>query len=368
MKGKKNNMKIIIGGGGTGGHVFPAIAIANELKKRDNNVELLFVGALGKMEMKRVPEAGYKIIGLPVYGFKRKLTFYNIKVITGLLRSMRLAKKIIKEFCPDIVVGVGGYASGPVLRVAGRKGIPTLLQEQNSYAGITNKMLAKNANRICVAYENMEKYFPKEKIVLTGNPVRAFEISESKKTEAKKHFSIHTPYPVLLILGGSLGSRTINNCVKEALDILAKEEIEVLWQTGKIYFDEMKNAWDADKHQNIRVYDFISRMDLAYNIADVIVSRAGASTISEICIIGKPSILVPSPNVAEDHQTKNAMALVEKNAARMVADKKVSESLISEAIHLMKNKEEQNKIAVNCRKLALPDAAENIVNEILKMA
>ena len=367
MEKKSKNIRIVIGGGGTGGHVFPAIAIANELKKRDKDIQILFVGARGRIEMTRVPESGYEIRGLPVYGFKRKLTFENIKVLIGLVKSMQLAKKIIKEFKPDVAVGVGGYASGPVLRIAGRRGIPTLLQEQNSYAGITNKILAKKASKICVAYDHMEKYFPAEKIILTGNPVRSFALSEDIKREAKTHFSIHSDNPVLLILGGSLGARSINNCLKNGLDRLGNENIEIIWQTGKIYYDEMKAAWENNKYENIKVLDFISRMDLAYNIGNVIISRAGASTISEICILGKPTILVPSPNVAEDHQTKNAMALVNKEAAKMVADKDQEKNLITEALELLKDKKEQQKISVNCKKMALPNAAHDIVNEILKL-
>lgn len=360
--------KIIISGGGTGGHIFPAISIANELKQRNPENEFLFVGAQDRMEMEKVPAAGYKIVGLPVAGFKRKLTFENVRVIIKLFKSLLKARKIIQEFKPDIAIGVGGYASGPTLKAAAKKNIPTLLQEQNSYAGVTNKLLAKTANTICVAYDNLEKYFPAEKIVLTGNPIRQdLAKNTSSRAEACEFFKIPTDKKVVLILGGSLGARTLNNTILSKLKTIQEGEAVFLWQTGKLYIDKAKETLASTTNDNIRVHDFIFRMDLAYQIADVIISRAGAGTISELCVIGKPCILVPSPNVAEDHQTKNAQALVDKDAALMVRDADAEQKLIPEIYTLLTNQPKQQQLAENIKKLALPNAASDIANEVYKL-
>jgi UDP-N-acetylglucosamine--N-acetylmuramyl-(pentapeptide) pyrophosphoryl-undecaprenol N-acetylglucosamine transferase len=357
--------KFIISGGGTGGHIFPALAIAGEIKKRDPQAGILFVGALGKMEMERVPAAGYPIIGLPIEGLQRKLSFRNFMVLYKLAISMYKASGIIKSFKPDVVIGVGGYASGPLLRVAARMNIPTILQEQNSYAGVTNRWLAKKAKKICVAYQGMEKYFPKDKIVLTGNPIREeLVVKQVKKSEAYSFFNIREGNKVLLILGGSLGARTINESVLQQIAPLEKENVQVLWQTGRLYIDRIKKELAGRELRNIRYFDFISRMDLAYAASDIIISRAGAATISELCLLGKPSILVPSPNVAEDHQTKNAMALVRNQAALMVTDTEAPDKLILRTIELLNDFELQDTLGKNCKKMALPDSAVKIVNEI----
>ncbi|MBC7864832.1 MAG: undecaprenyldiphospho-muramoylpentapeptide beta-N-acetylglucosaminyltransferase [Bacteroidia bacterium] len=304
-------LKVIISGGGTGGHIFPAVAIANQVKKIVPNAEILFVGALGRMEMEKVPAAGYKIIGLNIAGLQRKLTLSNFSFPFKLISSMIKAKKIIKEFAPDIAVGTGGYASGPTLKAACNKGIPALIQEQNSYPGITNKILSKKVNKICVAYEGMEKFFPKEKIILTGNPVRMdIENTRTKKEEGLKFFGLQPGKKTLLIIGGSLGARTINQSIGAGINKFAEAGIQVLWQTGKNYFETAKQQTSHLKEKGIFAFDFITKMDFAYAVADCVVSRAGASSVSELCIVKMPCILVPSPNVAEDHQTKNAMALV----------------------------------------------------------
>ncbi|MBN2350619.1 MAG: undecaprenyldiphospho-muramoylpentapeptide beta-N-acetylglucosaminyltransferase [Bacteroidales bacterium] len=364
MKDQKR-YKVIISGGGTGGHIFPAISIANEIRKREPETEILFVGAEGRMEMEKVPAAGYKIVGLPVLGFKRKLIYKNLNVLFQLRKSLKKANQLIEDFKPDVVVGVGGYASGPILREAARKGIPTLIQEQNSYAGITNRLLAKRARKICVAYEGMDKYFPKEKIVLTGNPVREILLDTAKLTlKGKETFEMDPDLPVLLILGGSLGAGTINQSVTESLELLLRPGIQVIWQTGSNYYKEAKNAIARLDVKNIRVFDFIGKMELAYAAADVIVSRAGAGTISEICLVGKPVILVPSPNVAEDHQTKNAQALVSKNAAILIPDSEAVEKLIAKAVMLLYDDEAKNQLAKNCNKMAIKDSATRIVNEV----
>ena len=361
-------MKIIISGGGTGGHIFPALAIAEEIKKRHKSADILFVGAKDRMEMEKIPAAGYRIIGLPVAGFSRKQLTKNFSVIFRLIVSLKKAKGIIKEFKPDIVVGVGGYASGPMLRTAARQGIPTLIQEQNSYAGMTNRLLAKQTQKICVAYPGMDNYFPADKIVLTGNPVRTGLSDIGKKiSEARTYFDLEKNKPVLLILGGSLGARTINRSVMENLDLLAESGVSVIWQTGALYHSEALEAVKGFSVENIKIHDFISRMDLAYAIADVIISRAGAGTISEICLVEKPLILVPSPNVAEDHQTKNAMALVDREAAEIVKDDEAVERLLPRALILLKDEERQKLLSKNISKLALPDSAKLIVNEIEKL-
>ena len=362
MKSKK----IIISGGGTGGHIFPAISIANALRQIDASIELLFVGAEGRMEMEKVPAAGYKIIGLPVSGFVRKLTFKNITVILRLFKSLRKAAKIVKDFKPDAVVGVGGYASGPIVRQAVKKGFPALLQEQNSYAGVTNKLLAKKVSKICVAYEGMDKFFPAEKIILTGNPVRQDLLKQIKRDEAIKSFGLDPEKPVVLILGGSLGARSINNSVIHNLNVIKNSEIQVIWQTGKIYIEEARSKCD-DSIKNVVVTDFISNMPMAYAAADVVISRAGAGTISELSLLGKASILVPSPNVAEDHQTKNAMALVNKGAALLVKDVEASHKLINLVIELCNDAEKQKELSGNILKLAMPDSASIIAKEVLKL-
>jgi len=358
---------IIISGGGTGGHIFPAISIANALKVIDPNCTILFVGALGKIEMEKVPAAGYKIIGLPVAGLQRKITLKNFNVIVKLIRSLKISKQIIKDFHPDVVVGVGGYASGPVLFMANRKGIPTLIQEQNSYAGVTNKLLAKKARKICVAYDGMEKYFPKDKIILTGNPVRQDLLNKmNNKDEAFDYFGLQNK-PTILVIGGSLGARTINQSIIGGLDKLGNSSVQVLWQTGKYYHTNALEANNSKGYANIKVMDFITRMDLAYSCADIIISRAGAGTISELCLVGKPVILVPSPNVAEDHQTQNALALVNKNAAILVKDAEAQEKLVHEVLQLVENNERKNELAKNISQMALYDSAKTIAEEVIKL-
>jgi len=358
---------IIISGGGTGGHIFPAISIANAIKELDPDCNILFVGAHGKIEMDKVPAAGYKIIGLPVAGLQRKLTTKNLSFISKLIRSLRISKNIIKEFKPDVVVGVGGYASGPILFMANRKKIPTVIQEQNSYAGLTNKLLAKKAKAICVAYEGMEKYFPKEKIILTGNPVRQDLLNKiNNRDEALTHFNLSNK-KTILIIGGSLGARTINQSVIKDLNKIGVSDCQILWQTGKNYFTNAKKAKDESGFENVNVLDFIARMDLAYACADVIISRAGAGTITELCLVGKPVILVPSPNVAEDHQTQNALALVNKNAAIMIRDIDAPDSLIDVALDLINNENKKSELAKNISELALKDSAKIIAQEVLKL-
>lgn len=366
---RQRHKKIIISGGGTGGHIFPAISIADALRRIEPRTEILFVGAEGRMEMEKVPAAGYKIIGLPVAGINRSNPLKNIAVFFKLIRSLLMARKVLRDFNPDVVVGVGGYASGPVLRQAGRMGIPTLIQEQNSYAGVTNKLLARKASVICVAYEGMEKYFPAEKIIRTGNPVRQnYENLDAIRDEALKFFNLRKEYPVILVLGGSLGAGSINKCMKENIKTLADCDCQWLWQTGKYYYDEVMTAVKSVYSDNISVYDFINRMEYAYAAADIIVSRAGACTISELCLVGKPVILVPSPNVAEDHQTLNAMALFEKDAAVMIPDEMVCKLLLTEAVKLISNKERMAVLSENIKKLAERDADIKIAKEVLKLA
>jgi UDP-N-acetylglucosamine--N-acetylmuramyl-(pentapeptide) pyrophosphoryl-undecaprenol N-acetylglucosamine transferase len=368
MKKQMVTKKILISGGGTGGHVYPAIAIANELKKRDDNIDILFVGAEGRMEIEKVPEAGYKIVALPVSGLQRRFTLKNVAVIFKLLISMAKARKIIKDYNPDLVVGVGGFASGPVLRIASCMAIPTLIQEQNSYAGITNRILGKKANTICVAYEGMDKYFPKGRIVLTGNPVREEVLNVKMKTsDALKYFNISGNKKVMLIMGGSLGARTINESVLKNIELIRESGIDLIWQTGRLYFESIQKNLADRKITGIKTVEFIARMDYAYSVADVIISRAGASTISELCMAGKPSILVPSPNVAEDHQTKNAMALVRSNAALMISDSEAEKRLIPEAVQLLNNYRLIETLSVNIKKLGIKNSAERIVNEIYKL-
>ena len=361
--------RVIISGGGTGGHIFPAVSIANALRKLAPETEILFVGAKGRMEMEKIPAAGYKIIGLPVTGIYRRLTIKNIKVLVKLYRSLNLAKKVIREFDPDVVVGVGGYASGPVLRQAGKMGIPTLIQEQNSYAGITNRLLAKRASAICVAYDGMDKYFPSEKIIKTGNPVRQnFDNLINLEAEALTFFNLKKEFPVILVLGGSLGAGSINNSLSDNINMLRDSDCQWLWQTGKHYFENIKALVSVSFSENISVHDFINRMDYAYAAADIIVSRAGACTISELCLVGKPVILIPSPNVAEDHQTKNAKALSEKEAAILITDEHATRMLVNEAIKLVSNKAERDKLSENIMKMAIRDADIRIAEEVLKLA
>lgn len=366
---KKKQLKVIVSGGGTGGHIFPAISIANALRELYPDVEILFVGAEGRMEMERVPKAGYKIVGLPVVGFQRKITLKNISFFFKLVASMRRARRIIADFNPAVAVGVGGYASGPILKAAQRRGIPTLLQEQNSYAGVTNRMLAKKAMKICVAYSGMEKYFPAQKILLTGNPVRQdLEPLMATRQQAFAHFNIPEGSRVVLVVGGSLGARTINQCLAAGMgQIGQKPNLIVIWQTGKIYYDEVKRKLDSAGVQNIRLFDFINRMDMAYAAADMVISRAGAGTISEICLVAKPAILVPSPNVAEDHQTHNAMALVSRNAAIMVADADAEQDLISKLLELIDDEKRLMSLSDNVKRLALPNSAGIIAQEVLKI-
>ena len=366
----KENLRIIISGGGTGGHIFPAVSIANAIKEICPDTDILFVGAEGRMEMQRVPAAGYQIKGLPVAGFDRKNPFKNIPVLIKLFKSQRMAKQFIKEFQPHAAVGVGGYASGPTLKVAGNMGIPTLLQEQNSYAGVTNKLLAKQAHKICVAYEGMERFFDKSKIILTGNPVRQGLLNHSiSRDEAIRMFHLDPQKKTVLILGGSLGARTINQCVIENIAKIKESGVQFIWQTGKIYINDaiaaIANAGDVNM---LHVTDFISNMAAAYSAADLVISRAGAGSISEFCLLEKPVILVPSPNVAEDHQTKNALALVNKNAALYVKDANAKEELIDKAIQAVNQPDLLNNLSINIAKLAFTDSANIIAKEVIKLA
>ena len=356
-------MKYLISGGGTGGHIFPAVSIANALRELDPQAEILFVGALGRMEMERVPQAGYKIIGLPVRGFDRKRPWRNISVLIDLARSMRMARRIIKDFRPDVGVGVGGYASGAAMKVAAKMGVPILLQEQNGFAGVTNKLLKDDAAKICVAYENMERFFPKDKIILTGNPVR------QNLTEGKNQKSIIKNQKSLLIIGGSLGARTINEAIANGLDRLAAANINVVWQTGKVYFEKYQQILNQKSEiTNIEIREGLSDMPDRYATADLVISRAGASSISELCLLGKPCILVPSPNVAEDHQTHNALALVNKDAAVLVRDADAAKDLVDTAIALIQDDKRLSQLHTNILTLAQPDSAKRIAVEVMKLA
>lgn len=363
-----DKLRIIISGGGTGGHIFPAVSIANAIKELYPEAEILFVGALGRMEMQRVPAAGYKIIGLPICGFDRKNLLNNIKVLFKIWKSQRMAKNIIKEFKPMAAVGVGGYASGPLLNQAAKMGIPCLIQEQNSYAGVTNKLLAKKAERICVAYDGMEKFFPAEKIIKTGNPVRQSLLSSTiEKDEAIKSFGLDPEKKTILLVGGSLGARTINDSVMQHLDLVENSDVQFVLQTGKYYHAQITDTLKGRQPKNLVVTDFISDMAAAYKAADLVISRAGASSISEFCLIGKPVILVPSPNVAEDHQTKNAMALVEKQAAIYVKDADAPATLLKQAIELVNDDKKLQNLSANILTLALPDSATIIAKEVIKI-
>ena len=366
-------MKYLISGGGTGGHIFPAVSIANALREADPSCEILFVGALGRMEMERVPQAGYPIIGLPVKGFDRSHPWRNIRVVIDLLRSMSQARKIVRDFRPDVGIGVGGYASGAAMKMAAKMGVPILLQEQNGFAGVTNKLLKDDAKKICVAYEGMESFFPKEKIILTGNPVRQ-NLTSGSKEEAIGYFNeefgvnFNTEKKTLLIIGGSLGARTINQSIIAHLNKLIDSNVQVIWQTGKNYLADCKKALEALPHNNIICTDFVSQMPLAYALADLVISRAGASSISELCLLGKPSILVPSPNVAEDHQTHNAMALVKKDAGVLVKDIDAKDQMVATALSLIHDTARLEALRANILTLALPDSAKRIAEEVMKLA
>lgn len=379
-------MKYLISGGGTGGHIFPAVSIANALREADPDCEILFVGALGRMEMERVPLAGYPIVGLPIRGFDRSRPWRNIRVLIDLMRSMVQARKIVRDFRPDVGVGVGGYASGAAMKVAAKMGVPILLQEQNGFAGVTNKLLKDDAKKICVAYEGMERFFPQEKIILTGNPVRQ-NLTSGTKEEALKYFNetfgVHftAERKTLLIIGGSLGARTINQSIVAHLSELIASGIQVIWQTGKNYYADCQKALSnhlspiansqspiANTPSPIICTDFVSQMPLAYALADLVISRAGASSISELCLLGKPSILVPSPNVAEDHQTHNAMALVKKQAAVLVKDNNAHSELIATALQLIADDQQLQELHTHILTLSLPDSARMIATEVMQLA
>lgn len=358
------NYKFILSGGGTGGHIYPAIAIANELKTQFPDAEFLFVGASDKMEMQKVPQAGYAIKGLWIAGLQRKLTLQNLMFPLKLVSSLITSRNIIKQFKPNVVIGTGGFASGPLLQAAGMAGIPTVIQEQNSFPGITNKLLSKKANAICVAYENLERFFPKEKMVLTGNPVRQDLIDiESKRQEAVAFYTLDPNKKTLLILGGSLGARRVNQLVEKELKNILALDIQVIWQCGKLYFEEYKKF----NQPNVKVIDFIERMDYVYAAADVIISRAGASSVSELCLVGKPVIFIPSPNVAEDHQTKNAQAIVDANGAILLKESELEGHFRTVFENLVKDQEKQKLLGINIKKLAKPAATKDIVAQIIKL-
>jgi UDP-N-acetylglucosamine--N-acetylmuramyl-(pentapeptide) pyrophosphoryl-undecaprenol N-acetylglucosamine transferase len=357
--------KVILSGGGTGGHIYPAIAIANELKFRFPMTEFLFVGASDKMEMQKVPEAGYCIVGLWISGFQRRVTFKNLLFPFKLLFSLLKSVQIINTFKPDVVIGTGGFASGPVLQVASMRGVPTLIQEQNSFPGITNKLLSKKVDKVCVAYEGLERFFPKEKLVLSGNPVRQDLLDlEQKRAEAIEFFNLESEKKILLVLGGSLGARRINQLIESKLDYFKALGIQVIWQCGKLYSDDYNQYNSSDL---VQVHAFINRMDLAYASADFVISRAGASSVSELCVVGKPVIFIPSPNVSEDHQTKNAIAITKNNAALLIAEKNLESSFESEFSIVLNSKSQQELLSENIKKLALREATKIIVDEIEKL-
>lgn len=366
---KENKMncinRAIISGGGTGGHIFPAIAIANELKKQFPDVQILFVGAAGRMEIEKVPQAGYKIKALPIAGFQRKKILANLTLPVKIVKSLLLARKIIKEFQPDVVIGVGGYASGPTLKMANILKIPTVIQEQNSYPGKTNKLLSKKAALICVAYDGLERFFPSEQIVITGNPVRQDVVNiEGKKEQALEHFGLSADKKIVLAIGGSLGARTINDTMDSIIEDLARQNIQVIWQCGKFYADELVQKWQDRLPEGVWLNPFIFDMDYAYAAADIVISRAGAISVSELCVIGKPTILVPSPHVAEDHQTKNAMALVKKEACILVNDAEAKREMLKTIQNLFADKMQCERLSKNIKTLALPNASETIVKQI----
>jgi UDP-N-acetylglucosamine--N-acetylmuramyl-(pentapeptide) pyrophosphoryl-undecaprenol N-acetylglucosamine transferase len=361
--------KVIISGGGTGGHIFPAVSIANALKRIDPAIEILFVGANGRMEMEKVPAAGYEIVGLDIQGFQRKALWKNILLPFKLIRSLLKARAVIKDFKPDAAVGVGGYASGPLLHAAGKMGIPYLIQEQNSYAGITNKKLGAKAEKVCVAFEGMDRFFPADKLMLTGNPIRKQSVEiEGKREEALAFFGLSPTKKTILVTGGSLGAGTLNKSVIANLKKLIDEDVQLIWQTGKYYYKSIVEQVGEKPHKNVVVLEFLNRMDYAYAAADLIISRAGAGTIAELYVVKKPVILVPSPNVAEDHQTKNAMALVDNNAAILIRDSVAEGQLIDKAIELIEDSAKSEELSKNIGKLALPDADEVIAREVLKIA
>ena len=363
-----NELRIIISGGGTGGHIFPAVSIANAIKAKRPDAKILFVGAKGRMEMQRVPAAGYEIKGLPICGFDRKHLLKNFAVLFRIWKSQRMAKKIIKDFKPMAAVGVGGYASGPTLNVCSKKGIPCLIQEQNSYAGVTNKLLAKKAQKICVAYEGMERFFPADKIIMTGNPVRQNVLDTTLSVEeARSMFNLAPEKKTILLVGGSLGARTVNESVLQNLELIEKSGVQFIWQTGKFYHEDIVNQLKDKDLPMLHVTDFISDMGAAYKAADLVISRAGASSISEFCLIGKPVILVPSPNVAEDHQTKNAMALVNKDAAIYVKDADAPKVLIQKAIEIVGDASKMASMSENIKKLGLKNSADVIADEVIKL-
>lgn len=365
----EKELRVIISGGGTGGHIFPAVSIANAIKALRPDAKILFVGALGRMEMQRVPAAGYEIKGLPICGFDRKNLLKNFKVLYKIWKSQRMAKQIIKDFQPQVAVGVGGYASGPTLNKAAAMGIPCLIQEQNSYAGVTNKLLAKKAEKICVAYEGMERFFPAEKIILTGNPVRQALLDTTiSREDAIKSFGLDPAKKTILLVGGSLGARTINESVLQHLDIVKSSDVQFIWQTGKYYSAAIAEQLKGEDIPNLKVTDFISDMGAAYKAADLVISRAGASSISEFCLIGKPVILVPSPNVAEDHQTKNALALSTRDAAIYVKDAEAPATLLELAVKTVNDEAKLKSLSENVLKLALPDSADIIAKEVIKLA
>lgn len=365
---KQQQYRFIVSGGGTGGHIFPAIAIANALKSKLENAEILFVGAKGKMEMDKVPAAGYNIEGLWISGLQRKLTMKNLSFPFKVVSSLFSARKIISAFKPDAVIGVGGYASGPTLRAATSKNIPTLIQEQNSFPGITNKILAGKVNKICVAYDGMEKFFPADKIVTTGNPIRNNVIEiEGKKSEAANFFDLDVNKKTVLLVGGSQGALAVNIGIAKNIDLFAKNNIQFVWQTGKYYFEDAKQLVEGLNTQSIIVTEFIDRMDLAYAMADIIISRAGAIAISEICAVGKPPIFIPLPSAAEDHQTKNADALVKKDAAILIKNSEVAEKIGDALLGLLKDEQRQKALSENLKKLAIRNSADLIADEILKL-
>ncbi|WP_445716972.1 undecaprenyldiphospho-muramoylpentapeptide beta-N-acetylglucosaminyltransferase [Flavobacterium sp.] len=356
--------RFIISGGGTGGHIYPAVAIANELKSRFPEAEFLFVGAKDKMEMQKVPQAGYEIKGLWISGIQRKLTLDNAMFPLKLASSMLNSFKIIKSFKPNVVIGTGGFASGAVLKAASMLNIPTVIQEQNSYPGITNKLLAKKAHKICVAYENLEQFFPKDKMILTGNPVRQDLINEASKSEAIAYFKLDANKKTLLVLGGSLGARRINQLIEKELDFLLSQNIQIIWQCGKLYLNDYSKY---NEKNNVQVVAFIDRMDLVYAAADIVISRSGASSVSELCIVGKPTIFIPSPNVAEDHQTKNAKAISDKSGAILIKESELENQFEAVFSDLISNESKQSELSQNIKKLALPNATKDIVEEIVKL-
>ena len=363
-----SNHRFIVSGGGTGGHIFPALSIAEGLKQRFPDAGILFVGALGKMEMEKVPAAGFPIVGLPVAGFHRGEIWRNLLFLPKLIASLWKARSVIRKFKPDCVIGVGGYASGPVLKLATQMGIPTLLQEQNSYAGVTNKLLGKKASKICVAYPGMERFFPAEKIVFTGNPIRkGLDGLVPKQAEAFTYFGLDPSRPVVLVVGGSLGARTLNNAIKAKLELISHSEVQFLWQTGKIYYGGVMAELEKQPAGNVHPLEFIQRMDLAFSAADLVISRAGAGTISELCVAGTPAILVPSPNVSEDHQTANARALASRGAAVLISDAEAGDLLVEESLVLVRNPERLAGLSENIKKMATPAATRDIVEVIVSI-